>query len=510
VDFTSGPVYVGAIICFLFILGLFIVKDSIKWWLLAATILSILLAWGRNFMGLTEFFFDHIPGYNKFRSVTMILVIAELAMPILAMLTLRELVKNPAVIKSKMKYFYISFALTGGIALLVYLTPGSFVSPVSDAESARILEDVQKNGGSPQIANEIQMNLENARLAIVQSDALRSFFLIFLAAGLLFLFIRKPFGMLPLAGGLTLLILIDMWGVSSRYISEKKGDYEKATKTETEFEKTKADEMILQDPSPDYRVLNVAVQTWQDASTSYWHKSIGGYHGAKLKRMEELYEEVMEGNVRTVSSALQKQPNDSIMQQVLAHQPALNMMNTKYIIYNPEGGVLSNHSACGNAWFVHTINLVDNADEEMKKIKTFSPHSTAVVDKSFATEINGFTPKYDSTAKIELNSYAPNDLKYTSNTSSDQFAVFSEVYYDKGWNAYIDGKATPYVRADYLLRAMKVPAGKHEIEFKFEPSSYYTGEKIALAGSIALFLFIGGGIYLGRKKQKEAETKKAA
>jgi hypothetical protein len=503
VIFTSGPVYVGAIICFLFILGLLIVKDQIKWWILGATILSIFLAWGRNFMGFTEFFFHYLPGYNKFRSVEMILVIAELMIPLLAMLALREIIKNPSVVKAEIKRLYIAFALTGGIAFLVYITPSTFVTPVSDEQSAQISAEVQKQGGTTQIADEVIMNLETARLEIVKSDAMRSFLFILLGAGLVYLYVRKPFGVLPLAGGLTLLMLVDMWGVSHRYMGDD--NYEKTKKKSASFTKTAADEQILQDPSPDYRVLNLAASEWQDASTSYFHKSIGGYHGAKLKRIQELYEQVMEDQIHTLRSSMQIKINDSMMDAVLPHMSTLNMLNTKYLIYNPDGGVWTNPYACGNAWFVRNVKMVENPDEELKGVKDISPRSTALIDKTFSEQVGGFTPKYDSTARIELTSYSPNDLKYSSNASSDQLAVFSEIYYDKGWNAYVDGKLTPHVRADFVLRAMKVPAGKHEIEFKFEPSGFITGEKIALAGSILLFLFIGGGIYMDFKKRKQQE-----
>ncbi len=509
--FTSGPVYVGAIICFLFILGLFIVKDSIKWWLLGATVLAIMLSWGKNFEGLTDFFFNHFPGYNKFRSVYWILVIAEIAMPLLAMLAVKEIVKNPGVVKEHMRKFYLAFGLTGGIALLIYIMPTTFVTPVGDTESKQITDAVKKQGGSADFAGEVEMNLETARLNIVQSDALRSFFFILLAGGLLFFYVRKPFGVLPLAGGLTLLILIDMWGVSMRYMSDKKGNYEKKPIGEEKVLASAADEKILQDPDPDYRVLNLAVSPWQDASTSYFHKSIGGYHGAKLKRIQELYENVMEKETQQLQQAMQMQLPDSGLREVEKNLCTLDMLNTKYVIYNPDaGGVLQNRYACGNAWFVGDIKMVDNADEELKGVEKFSPSFTAVIDKSFQPVLGDLKPKWDQSNTIKLVSYAPNDLKYTSNASSDQLAVFSEIYYDKGWNAYVDGNLTPHVRADFVLRAMKVPSGKHDIEFKFEPSFYYTGEKIALVGSLLLILFIAGGIYYDRKNQQGHESQEAA
>jgi hypothetical protein len=508
--FTSGPVYVGAIIFFLFILGMFIVRDNLKWWLFAATLLSIMLAWGKNFEGFTEFFFDNVPGYNKFRAVSMILVIAELTIPLLAMLALKEIIKDPARLKARRELFFISLGLSAGIALLFAIMPTVFVSPVSETETTQIIEGATKQGATRAIADEYIMNLEQARLSIVTSDAWRSFGFILLAGTLLFIYIRKPFKVYWLAAGVAFLVLIDMAGVASRYI-DNDTDYEKTKKVTTHFEATQADNMILSDKSPDYRVLNVAANTWSDANTSYFHKSIGGYHGAKLKRIQELYENVMEKDILEVRTALQS-GSDSIARGVLAKQASINMLNTKYIIYSPEGGVLVNSTACGNAWFVDEVKQVANADEEIKTVANFNPKKTAIVDKVFADQLQGAKPNADPNASIKLVSYEPNDLKYESNASSQQVAVFSEIYYDKGWNAYVDGKLTPHFRTDFVLRGMVVPAGKHTIEFKFEPSFYFTGEKIALFGSILLILFVGGGIFLDWKKKaatKVAEKEKA-
>lgn len=499
--FTSGPVYVGAIICFLFVLGLFIVKDNIKWWLLAATVLAVMLAWGHNFMGFTEFFFNHFPGYNKFRAVYMILVIAQLTMPILAMLALREVVVNAAELKSKLRLFYIAFGLTGGIALIIYLMPTSFVTVTNATDTQRVQQAVQQGGGGKQDVDNVMMNLETARIDIVKSDAIRSFFFILLVAALLFLYVRKPFGVLPLAILTSLLMLFDMWGVSHRYLTEN--SYEKAKTNEGNFVASPADEKILVDQS-DYRVLNVATQTWQDARTSYFHKSIGGYHGAKLKRIQELYEQVMEDQIYDLRVGMQADlNNDSMMRIHLFKQSALNMLNTKYIIFNPEqGGVLTNRFACGNAWFVSNMRIVENADSEVVALRNFFPQRTAIIDKSFQSQLGEFKPRFDSSATISLTSYAPNAMKYQSSASTEQLAIFSEVYYEDGWNAYLDGKLVPHLRADFVLRGMKVPAGQHTIEFKFEPQTYYTGEKIALAGSLLLFVFIGGSLFLYYRKKK--------
>lgn len=520
---TSGPVYVGAIVCFLFVLGMFIVKDNIKWALFAATVLSILLSWGKNFPEFTEFFLKYIPAYNKFRAVSMTLVIAEFTMPILAMLAIREIVKNPSEVKAKMKYFYISFAATAGIALLVFVMPTAFVTPVPDTEAAEIKTDLVQNQKQPaQIADEAVMNLEIARTNIVQSDALRTFFFILLTAGLLFFYMRKPFGIMPLAGALALLFMIDMWGVAGRYlydISDKVTKYEKPKKNELRFKATGADEFILADrafqgaDSVDYRVANLAGDPWSDGSTSYLHKSIGGYHGAKLKRIQELYEQTLRSDFNTVNNALQGPFADS----VIANRKVLNMMNVKYFIYykydetgRPRGDkngdpfVYPNRYAYGSAWFVPNVKMVKNADEEITEVKTFDPKTTALVDARFQSEIGNFKSASTEGATISIVSCAPNYLKYQSKAPSEQLAVFSEMYYAQpGWNAYVDGKLTPHFRADFVLRAMKVPAGNHTIEFKFDGTFYDKGEKIALFGSIFLFLFLGGGVYMHIKKGKE-------
>ncbi|HEU4719589.1 MAG TPA: hypothetical protein VFU15_17215, partial [Bacteroidia bacterium] len=339
--FTSGPVYVGAIICFLFVLGLFIVKDSIKWWLLGATALSILLAWGKNFIGFTEFFFNYFPGYNKFRAVSMTLVIAELTMPILAMLTIREIMRDPGIIKAKMKKVLLALGLTGGLSLLVWLAPSMFVTTVTDEETAQITQGIKGQGGSDAVIGQYIDELSNARTSIVKGDAIRSFAFIALSFGLIYFYSRQKLSGNVFAIAMAGLVVLDMFLVAHRYLNSS--NYEKARKNETPYVMSKADEMIISDQAQNHdlgsRVLNVAVQTWQDGSTSYFHKSIGGYHGAKLKRMQELYEQVMENNVNQVRAAIQQGQNDSMLRIVLSQQPALNMMNAKYIIYNPDGGV---------------------------------------------------------------------------------------------------------------------------------------------------------------------------
>ncbi|HTF05601.1 MAG TPA: YfhO family protein [Bacteroidia bacterium] len=510
VIFTSGPYYVGAIICFLFVLGLFIVKDNIKWWLLGATVLTIMLAWGRHFLGLTEFFFAYVPGYDKFRAVSMILVVVDLTMPLLAMLAIREIMMNAAIIKQKINQFYIALAITGGLAMLVWMMPGAFVTTVNDSTQDRIQQGLTQQGGTQNDVDEYIANLEIARESVVRSDAGRSFLFILLAAGLLYFYIRKPFHVGFLAAGLGLLVLIDMWDVGDRYMN--KDSYSKSTKVEVPYRMSAADEMILQDKDPGYRVLNLAVDAWQDASTSYFHKSIGGYHGAKLKRTQELYEQVMSKQIDALQAGLRiglsgGPGGDSIVDATLAQQSTLNMLNAKYIIYNPEGGVIVNKTACGDAWFVQRVKIVPNADSEIVAVKTIDPSMTAVVDDDFQAQLTGVSVKYDSTATIKVVSYTSDKIVYESNAKSDQVAIFPEIYYPKGWNATIDGKPSEHFRANYVLRGIKVPAGKHTIQFEFHPDSYYNGQKVAMFGSVMVFLFLGAGIYMDwRTKQKESKA----
>ncbi|MBI3509974.1 MAG: YfhO family protein [Bacteroidetes bacterium] len=498
--FTSGPVYVGSIMCFLAVLAMFIVRDKIKWSLFGATILCILLAWGHNFQGLTDFFFYHVPGYNKFRSVYMILVIAQLTIPLLAMLAVKEIVKDPAAIKLKIKFLYIAFAITGGLSLLTYASGPSGAQLVGENESKGISEEIIKEGGDQSAADAYIDQLTTVRMEIAKSDAARSFFFILLAAGLLWFYVRKPFSLPMLAGALSVLVLVDMFAVGKRYMPES--DFQEVKNSSAIVKKTRADSLILKDPDKDYRVMNLTVSTWQDATTSFYHKSVGGYHGAKLKRIQELYENVMENEEKSVRESYGA--GDSATQAALKKTNALNMLNTKYFIYDPRGGVTTNSNACGSAWFVKEIKWAKDADEELTSISKIDPKKTAVIDKSFQPEIGSITPANDSTAKITLTDYAPNDLKYNSHSSSEGLAVFSEIYYDKGWDAFIDGKPVSHQRADFVLRTMKIPAGDHKIEFKFEPSFYFTGEKLALAGSFLLLIFAGGCIYMGVRKKNEA------
>ncbi|MFN8711526.1 MAG: YfhO family protein [Bacteroidota bacterium] len=510
--FTSGPVYAGAIFCFLFVLALFIVKDPIKWWLLAATVISIMFSWGSNAEGLTEFLFHNIPGYNKFRAVSMILVIACLTIPLMGMLAIKEIMDNPDIFKTQKRAFWIALGITGGITFLVAIMPSSFVTAVSDREVAQVQQSYVKEGMSAGSAQPLLDGLEEVRLSIVSSDAMRSTLFILLAAALVFTFARYRYSVYFFAGGMLVLFAFDMAPVSKRYLSDKGGHFEKRSSKEPNYSPSQSDELILQDKDPSYRVLNLSVSTWNDATTSYYHKSVGGYHGAKLKRYQELYDWAMEADINEFRSQASKAQSDSAMQAILSSAATLNMMNTRYLIYSPEGGVIRNQNACGNAWFVSNIKQVANADSEMVAVQNFNPKTTAVVDKRFEKQLSGFTPSVDSAATIKLTAYQANKLNYESNSAKEQLAVFSEIYYPNGWNAYIDGKPVEHFRADYVLRAMRIPAGKHQIEFRFEPEFYAKGESISRIGSIVLLLLLAGviGWEIRKKRKNNAETVKAA
>lgn len=468
--FTSGPVYVGAIMIFLFILGLFITKGNTRWWLLAVTILSIMLAWGKNFMPLTDFFLHNVPAYNKFRAVSMTLVMAELAIPLLAALALKELYEKRDALKQDLKPLWISLGVTAGITLIFYIMPSAFFSFLSQNEATYIAQ--QRGTATGEQLNGLNMviaGIQEARMNIFKADALRSLLLILAAGGLVFAWIKTRINKAYLFGGMIVLVLIDMLPVAARYLNKE--DFQRRSVVTNPYRPTRADELILKDTDQNFRVFNLTVSPFQDASTSYFHKSIGGYHGAKLRRYQEL-----------IDHHISKQ-----------NLNVLNMLNTKYFIVpgaDKQPEVQINFQAMGHAWFVSEIKWVNNADEEINALTDFNPAITAVIDKRFENQLKGFTPSADTTAIIELTKYAPNKLNYTSQSTTDQLAVFSEIYYDKGWKAFIDGKENPIVRANYVLRAIVIPSGNHQIEFRFEPAVFYTGNMIA-SGSSVLLLLLG-------------------
>jgi len=472
---VAGPVYIGAIIMFLFVFALFVVDNKFKWWLLAATLLSILLAWGKNFMPFTDFFLNYVPGYNKFRAVSMTLVMAELCIPLLAILGLQKVFSGETDKKKLLKSLYYALGIAGGISLIFAIGGSAFFDFISPA-------DEQYKSYFP---DWLMAAIREDRAAILSADAFRSLAFILLAGAAIWAMINQKIKKPVFFTALILLILVDMWSVNRRYLNSD--SFVRKSVAAVPFQPTAADEIIMKDKDPDFRVFNQSVgNPFADASTSYFHMSLGGYHGAKLRRYQELIDhQLSKGNMNV-----------------------FNMLNTKYfIIPNEKGGqpqMQINMQAMGNAWFVNNAHKVNNADEELDALTNFVPAETAVYDKRFENQVNGHLISKDTSATIVLTDYKPNHLTYKSETSKEQLAVFSEIYYDKGWNAYIDGKPAPYFRADYVLRAMIVPAGIHVIEFKFEPQVYKTGEKISFASSILLVLIALGtlGFVIFRKNEK--------
>lgn len=482
---TSGPVYVGAFVLMLFIIGLFVVKGPMKWALLAATLFSIFLSWGKNFMGLTDFFIDYVPMYSKFRAVSSILVIAEFTIPLLAILALKELLTKPALLKENLKYFYISFGLTGGIALLFAIAPRLFFSSYIPAGEMAALQ----NGLPPEHLAAVISNLEEMRVALFTADAWRSFFIVAVGALILLIHSTGKLKSVWTVAAIAVLCLFDLWDVDKRYLSDSQ--FVPASVTTDTFKKSKTDELILQDQSLDYRVLNLATNTFSENNTAYWHKTVGGYHAAKLRRYQEMIDRHIGKEMQALMSELQTTGGN--MEQVdPARFRVLNMLNTKYIIIPTQGGgtaPIENPYAYGNAWFVDNVQYVGNANEEIDVINHIIPTETAVVDAKFKDMLGGVaTTQKDSLASIRIVSYEPNQITYESNSKEDGIAVFSEIYYPRGWTVTIDGKEVEMARANYILRALPVPAGSHTIEMTFKPRSIKITENIAYAGLILLFL----------------------
>ena len=497
---TRGPVYGGAFVLMLFILGCFIVKGPMKWALLGATIFSILLSWGKNFMGLTDFFIDYIPMYNKFRAVSSILVIAEFTIPLLAILTLKEILTKPELLKEKLKYIYISFGLTGGLALLFAIAPRLFFPTyIPGNEMAALQNALPADQLSPIIAN-----LEEMRVHLFTSDAWRSFFIVTIGTLLLLAYNAKKLKATWTVAAIALLCLGDMWSVNKRYLYDEQF-IPKSEQTAT-FRKTQTDELILQDPSLDYRVLNFAGNTFEENNTSYWHKSVGGYHAAKLRRYQEMIDhhiaKEMQAAYQEVATAGGQM--DSVNS---AKFPVLNMLNTKYFIF-PAGQQgqtvpIENPYTFGNAWFIDKIQYVNNANEEIDAIGQVDLQQTAIVDSKFKEALKGVNEGYkDSLSTIRLTNYEPNQLVYETSSPQDGIVVFSEIYYP-GWTATIDGKPADIARADYILRAMNVPAGKHTIEMRFDPQSLHITEGIAYGAMALLLVGVIILIWIYRKKYSE-------
>ncbi|MNK15524.1 Bacterial membrane protein YfhO [compost metagenome] len=482
---TSGGYYFGAIVCFLYIFGLFIVRNRIKWWILATTVLFMLLSFGKNFPLISDLFYDYFPLYNKFRAVESILAVVGLMVPVLAFLALKEAQEGNIEQKQLVKKLTWSAGITGGFALIVALAPTLLFSFKTNnhAEIVQALTQALQNNAAA--AQKLTNALVQDRAAIARADAFRAFLFVAIGYAIVWAFLTKKLNAQLAFGLLALAVLIDMWQVDRKYLNNK--NFESKTTLANYFQPRDVDTFIASDKDPNFRVYDQSINTFNDASTSNFHKTVGGYHAAKLKRYDEL---------------IQNQFSKSVNQDVL------DMLNTRYFItqdqQNGSYKMSRNATALGNAWIVKSVQFVKNSDEEMKAINSFDPKQEAIVDEQYKKLLDTTRLGADPSAFIKLEKYHPDHLEYSYSAPRDVIAVFSEIYYDKGWNMYVDGVQKPYFRADYVLRAAQLEAGNHKVEFKFEPKSYYTGEKISLAGTILLVLCLGFAGYSETRKKKVA------
>jgi len=487
---TSGPFYFGAIVCFLFVFGLIAVKNRLKWWIAGTVVLTMFLSFGRNLPFLSDFFFNHFPLYNKFRAVESILAVAGLCFPILALLGIQEIIDNPDK-KAIFKKLKLAGYITGGLVLILIVYPELFLNFRGDdhlkltAMLSQIFQQVPTFASDASgIASGFAAAVVNDRIAMERADAIRALILIAIAFGIIWAYIDNKINLTIASLVVLALITIDMWQVDKRYL--KDASFQDKVDVEAAVAPREVDNFIMRDQDPDFRVFDQTQGIKSDRFSPFFHKSIGGYSAARLKRYDELIDNQMSASI---------------------NQNVLDMLNTKYVITpdqkNQTAGMHVNNTACGHAWFVNKIVYVDNADQEMQAITAFSPKDEAMVDKSFKPTIGSQSFGGDPNATITLESYNPDHLVYKTGSTATQVAVFSEIYYEKGWTMLIDGKESPYFRADYILRAAEIPTGNHKVEFVFHPASYYTGEKISLAGSILLVLALGGAAYSGMKRKEK-------
>lgn len=491
---TSGPVYVGAFVMFLFVLGLFIVKGPLKWALLAATILSVLLSWGRNFMPFTDFFIDYVPMYAKFRTVASILVIAEFTIPLLAMLALKQIAERRELLTEKIKFVYVSLALTAGPCLLFLFFPGMF-DYVSSSEMHAL---------SQFPADQLQPllhNLTEMREAVFTADCRRSLFIIIIGVFVLLLFKAGKLKTAPMAAILFVLCLGDLWIVNKRYLNDDM--FVDKTQRDQPMPKSAAVDQILHDTSLDYRVLNLATNTFNENETSYYLKSIGGYHPAKLRRYQELIDAYISPEMQRLYPAIAESQGDMTQVKGDSIFPVLNMLNTKYFILPLEGGQtvpVQNPYAYGNAWIIDKVTYVDNANAELARVGKIDLRHEAVADKLFKAVL-GDSKKQDGESIVKLTSYAPNRLTYDVSTTKGGVIVFAENYYP-GWTALVDGKEVEIGRVNYVLRAISVTAGRHKVELSFFPKTVNTTEYIAYAAYVVILLAILLLVFLYFRKKE--------
>ncbi len=506
--FLSGPTYFGAIICFLFVLGLIIIRSPHKWWIAAVCLLAIVMSWGKHFAAFNYFLFDHLPYFNNFRVPSMIMIIPQFLFPVLGIWAVNDIITGKLEAAELWKKVKVATIITGGLCLLLGVGGSIFFDFRSPGNDAQITQQFTSMlGGNQQAAEGIVKAIHEDRVAMASKSGLISAVYILLAAGLIWAYSKKRIKAPVLLGGLGLLIVIDLVNVDQRYLNESKfrdeSDYEAA------FEPRPVDQQIDKDPDPYYRVLDLTKDVYNDAMQAYFHKSIGGYSAAKLELYQDLIDVQMGGKVAKGKFNAQ----------------VLNMLNTKYIIFgggpNGQPAAMPNPQACGNAWFVNEAKIVNTANDELlslnanslgdttKMPNAFDPKKTAIIRDTYNNELNGYTFGKDSSAYVRLKKYGLDDISFTSNNNKDGLAVFSDIWYPYGWEAYIDGKETAIIRADYLLRAIKIPHGIHTIEFHFRPKSFTTGNNIALVGSVLVWGLVLGAIAQGFRKNKDQDSVKA-
>lgn len=512
---TSGPVYVGAFVLMLFVLGLFIVKGPMKWALFLATGLSILLSWGHNFMWFTDLFLDYVPMYAKFRTVASILVIAEFTIPLLAMLALKKIFDTPDFFTQKIRIYlgtskhpiiahnttnmfwlWVSFIATGGMALLFAIMPSIFFPDYVSASELEAMKQIPSEYLGPLLSN-----LQEIRISIFTADCWRTFFVIVLGTAVLLLLRMKKIQPKYAVGAIIVLCLVDMWQVNKRYLND--GMFVERSVRETPQQETATDRQILQDKAPDYRVLNLASNTFNENETSYYHKSIGGYHAAKLRRYQEMIDQYIGKEMRNMQGAIVNAQGDMTRVAGDSIYPVLNMLNTKYVILPLQGGQtapLLNPYAFGNAWFVDRISYVDNANAEIDAVGKLNLRHEAVADSKFK-DVLGEPVAQQSNAVVTLKKYEPNELTYTVESQKGGIVVFSEVYYP-GWTATVDGTDTPVGRVNYILRAINVKPGKHTVVLTFKPASVKNTETAAYVAYLLLVLAIAAGVFFEMKRRK--------
>ena len=520
---TSGPVYVGAFVLMLFFLGLFLLKGPMKWALYAATVLSVLLSWGRNFMWFTDLFLDYVPMYAKFRTVASILVIAEFTIPLLAMMALKKLIDNPEVLKEtetmkqkvlgfiffsplsifvrkKRDYLVVAFAMTAGMCVLFALMPRVFFPDFVSASEMVALKSLPAEYLGP-----ILSNLTDMRVVVFTADCWRSAFIVTFGSVVLVLMLMKKINSKMAVSLMIALCVVDMWQVNKRYLNDSM--FVEKSVRDTPQPMTATDKQILQDRSLDYRVLNLASNTFNENETSYYHKSIGGYHAAKLRRYQELIDAYISPEMQKAYSAIAQAQGDMTKVAGDTIYPVLNMLNTKYLILPLQGGQtvpVLNTYAFGNAWFVGDIKYVDNANEELDGVGKINLRHQAVADAKFKEVLGEAVPE-DDMAIVKLTKYEPNELTYDISSTKGGIVVFSEIYYP-GWTATVDGEPVTVGRVDYVLRAINVKAGKHKVVLTFKPKSIRDTETVAYIAFALLFIAIIGGVWFEERKKRKAAT----